>query len=187
MKYMEKFNVIIEDINRKEFIPYDVIPYLVSCYNKAEEKPSTFDEFKKFIERKAMYQWWSRCQYEIIISSWPSTRGTEEKWDVYKQVMMNIDVVTDLVMKSVKHIYQVTGCLQLGSACPSDWELIIDNREGYARYRHGCLTIEFTDTEELIFKWYSNDLMDGIMTTDELIEITKNEFNWNLNGMGNNA
>jgi len=97
---MKNFNVIIFDFNSKKFESYNVIPYLVDCYNNSKNKPKTFDEFKEFIRKQAMYQWWSRCQYEIIISDWPSS-GIEEKWDVYKQVMMNIDIVTNLVMKSV--------------------------------------------------------------------------------------
>lgn len=97
---MEKFNVIIEDINTRKFIPYDVIPYLVDQYKKAKDKPSTFLEFKEFIRRESMYQWWSRCEYEIVLQSWPTGKN-EEKIDVYWQVMMNINIITDILMKEV--------------------------------------------------------------------------------------
>ena len=49
---MKKFNVIIENINRRDFVSYDVIPYFVRCYKalkKGEKKPSSFEEFKKFV------------------------------------------------------------------------------------------------------------------------------------------
>lgn len=97
---MEKFNVIIEDINTRKFIPYDVIPYLVDQYKKAKDKPSTFLEFKEFIRKESMYQWWSRCEYEIVLQSWPIGKN-EEKIDVYWQVMMNINIITDILMKEV--------------------------------------------------------------------------------------
>ena len=97
---MEKFNVIIEDINTRKFIPYDVIPYLVDQYKKAKDKPSTFLEFKEFIRKESMYQWWSRCEYEIVLQSWPTGKN-EEKIDVYWQVMMNINISTDILMKEV--------------------------------------------------------------------------------------
>ncbi len=97
---MEKFNVIIEDINTRKFIPYDVIPYLVDQYKKAKDKPSTFLEFKEFIRKESMYQWWSRCEYEIVLQSWPTGKN-EEKIDVYWQVMMNINIITDILMKEV--------------------------------------------------------------------------------------
>lgn len=100
---MEKFNVIIENINSRKMQPYDVIPYLVSEYQEAKDKPTTFEEFKEFVKRKAQYQWWGRCEYEIIISEWPNPLNREgEKWDVYQQLMMNLDIVTNLLIKSVK-------------------------------------------------------------------------------------
>lgn len=48
-----------------------------------------------------MYQWWSRCEYEIILVDWPCQKKSE-KWDVYKQVMMNIDIITEILMKNVR-------------------------------------------------------------------------------------
>lgn len=97
---MKQFNVIREDINTKKFVSYDIIPYLVDCYNKAKEKPKTFDEFKEFIKKKSMYQWWGRCEYEIVLQSWP-TGYNEKKIDVNYQVMMNIDIITEIVMQEV--------------------------------------------------------------------------------------
>ncbi len=97
---MKSFNVIWWDFNKKEPEPYDVIPYLVDCYNKSKDKPKFFDEFKKFIEKESMYTWWSRCQYEIIIKKWPPTEEAK-KWDIHKQVMMNIDIITGILMESV--------------------------------------------------------------------------------------
>lgn len=102
---MKKFNVIIENINRREFVSYDVIPYFVRCYKalkKCEKKPSSFEEFKKFVEDRSRYMFWCRCEYEIILTSWPpSKKGLDDgkKIDVHWQIMMNIDIITDIVMK----------------------------------------------------------------------------------------
>jgi hypothetical protein len=57
--------------------------------------------FKEFIEHKAMWMFWSRCEYEIILSDWPPS-GVEEKWDIYRQIMMNIDIITEILMENVK-------------------------------------------------------------------------------------
>lgn len=97
---MKKFNVIVEDINRREFESYDIIPYLVKCYKVSKEKPKTLEEFKKFIKSESMYQWWSRCEYEIILKSWP-TGKVEKKVDVHWQVMMNLDIIAEIVMEEV--------------------------------------------------------------------------------------
>lgn len=53
---MKHFNVIIEDINSRKFVPYDVIPYLVQCYYEEKDRPGTLEEFKVFIERHSRYQ-----------------------------------------------------------------------------------------------------------------------------------
>ena len=123
---MREFNVIEYSINKKEFIPYNIIPYLVSQYKIKRDKPKTFDEFKEFFKNESLYQWWARCEYEVILSPWPYTVSPSERYDkkgendikawkehwekhlnecqkidVHYQVMMNLDVITALVIDSV--------------------------------------------------------------------------------------
>lgn len=122
----KSFNVIIYDFNNKEFKPYDIIPHLIHCYNKNSNKPKTFDEFKEFIKKESMYQWWSRCEYEIILGPWPYITSPSERYDkkgeddveawkehwkkhlkecekidIYDQVMMNLDIITEIFMNCV--------------------------------------------------------------------------------------
>ena len=97
---MKSFYVIVYDFNRKTFIPYDVIPYLKKCYYEAADKPETPEEFKNFVKCQSMYQWWSRCEYEIILSDWPS-QCQQEKIDVHYQVMINLDAVAKVLMESI--------------------------------------------------------------------------------------
>ena len=121
---MREFNVIVHNINSGEFEPYNIIPHLVSQYQEKTNKPKTFNEFKKFIKNESLYEWWARCEYEIVLSPWPYTlspseKGKEEdnveawkehwkkhldecqKIDVYHQVRINLDVITNLVMDSI--------------------------------------------------------------------------------------
>ena len=122
---MEKeFNVINYDFNSKKVVSYNIIPYLLSRYEKEKNKPKTFDEFKECIKNWSMYQWWARCEYEIIVSPWPYTlspseRAKEEnnveawkehwkkhlnecqKIDIHYQVMMNLDIITKIFMEIV--------------------------------------------------------------------------------------
>lgn len=100
---MKSFNVIWWDFNDKEPKSYDVIPYLIRCYKEKENKPKTFEEFKKFVEDESRYMYWSRCQYEILISDWPRKRYTV-KWDIHQQIMMNINVIIDLLIEEVNGI-----------------------------------------------------------------------------------
>lgn len=96
---MERFNVIIYDPNSKEFKPYDVIKPLVEWYKetKKDHRPVTREEFRKFIQDRSMYQWWSRCEYELILQDWPPS-GVKKKIDIHWQVVMNIDIITRIVM-----------------------------------------------------------------------------------------
>lgn len=94
---MKQFNVIIYDFNKDDYVPYDVIPYLVDRYKECISKPKTFKDFKNFIIAEAKYQWWSRCEYEIILVNWPSHK-TDKKVDIFWQIMLNIDLITEIVM-----------------------------------------------------------------------------------------
>lgn len=96
---MNSFNVIIEDNGK--FVPYDVIPYLYDEYKRKSPKPKTHEELKEFVKKQSMYQWWARCEYEIILQGWPNNT-IEEKWDVYKQIMMNIDVITNVLKREIE-------------------------------------------------------------------------------------
>ena len=97
---MKSFNVIWQDFNARKFEPYDVMPYLIKEYNKTEDKPKTYLEFYEFIKQKSLYQYWARCEYEILICGWPNTK-TRAKWDIHQQIMMNIDIITELLMENV--------------------------------------------------------------------------------------
>lgn len=95
-----EYNVIIQDFNKKEFVSYNIFPYLTQEYKASRKKPKNYTEFKDFIKREAMRQWWSRCEYEIIISEWPVEKY-KEKWDIHKQVLMNLDIITEVFMYNI--------------------------------------------------------------------------------------
>lgn len=97
------FYVIKYNTNSDKFYKYDVIPYLINRYEntKKKDKPTDFEGFKKFVESWSMYQWWSRCEYEIILSDWPNQK-VHKKVDIYWQIMNNIDVVIEVLMKNIK-------------------------------------------------------------------------------------
>ena len=102
-----KFNVLIWDFNSDQLEYYDILPYLRKCYEerlknlKWRKVPKTFDEFKQFIEEESQYQFWARCEYEIIIHGWPP-RKNDYKLDVHEQIMMNIDIITQILFNEFK-------------------------------------------------------------------------------------
>ena len=98
-----KFNVLFWNFNKQTVEPYDVIPYFVRMWqdykgDKSEFK--TFNDFKKFVDNEAQYNFWGRCEYEFIIEGWP-VKGKEIKIDIYEQLKMNLDLVTTIFMNSI--------------------------------------------------------------------------------------
>lgn len=52
--------------------------------------------FSEKLRREAMYYFWSKCEYEIILSPWTG-RADNIKMDIYDQIMMNWDKFVDYV------------------------------------------------------------------------------------------
>lgn len=122
---MKSFNVIIYDFNSKKFESYDIMPYLLERWEEFLKKaqfvdedpegywkiPTTFEEYKNWIDRELKYQYWGRCQYELVLSPWPPKENEEgemileentaEKWDIYQQCMMNIDIISQIFIEIV--------------------------------------------------------------------------------------
>lgn len=102
MKSQNQFNVLNWDINKNQLETYDVLPYFRREYEKCkkEEKLVTVDEWKKFIESNGRYRYWSRCEYEIIISPWPpQKKDVSVKIDVWQQIKNNLDLIVKLLME----------------------------------------------------------------------------------------
>jgi hypothetical protein len=101
---MKEFNVCVFNENTNKFEKYNVMPYFINCWKESKKgKNYTKDFIKEFIIKNSMYMYWSRCQWEIIISDWPCQQ-IQEKIDVHQQIMMNIEIVIDLFIENIKTI-----------------------------------------------------------------------------------
>lgn len=94
------FHVVVDDVNKHQFVPYDIMPYFIYEYGQAKFKPKTHEECKSFIVKHSQYMFWSRAQWELVLKPWVSSTP-ERKIDVYEQIMMNIDIVTTTLMENV--------------------------------------------------------------------------------------
>jgi hypothetical protein len=99
---MKSFNVINGDFNSNKMEAYDIMPFFVNKYKDTSKnkRPTDFESAKKFIKSWSATQFWMRCEYEIILSDWPN-QSHREKWDVDKQINMNLDIVTEIFMENV--------------------------------------------------------------------------------------
>lgn len=87
------WNVYREDFNEKKIVVYNVFNHYTfheqckKMYRKYR-KPEQVSELEKEIKSWAMYCFWSKCEYEIVLRGWVH-EDVEEKIDIYQQLMLN--------------------------------------------------------------------------------------------------
>jgi hypothetical protein len=105
------FNVLEYEWNTRKPSYYNVIPYFKNNWNSKKfnfekEKVKDKETLKEWIERASRYQFWARCEYEFLMGPWPYRDSTLvddlKKIDVHEQIMMNIDVLTELLYSEFK-------------------------------------------------------------------------------------
>lgn len=100
-----KWYVMIHDFNSDKIIKYNVLAYdyLIDSLKKAIKKKeiTTYNELKEFIKRKLMAQYWSRVEYEILVSG-IHTRVEPQKIDVWYQLEMNLDNLVEYINDKLK-------------------------------------------------------------------------------------
>lgn len=69
---MISYKVIIWNVNLDRIEYYDIIPYLYRCLKEANvsKENLSLSWLKEFIDKKSMYQYWARCEYETIVTGW---------------------------------------------------------------------------------------------------------------------
>ena len=129
-----KYFVYKQDFNNKEIVKYNIFDNDSLCneiikYRK--QFKDNFQEFSEAVRKLLMYRFWSKSEYEIILTSWPpyveneeidrliternehnrkypntfkrnSTRLTvAEKIDIYDQIMLNWDIFINYVWENI--------------------------------------------------------------------------------------
>lgn len=144
------WNAYIENINRREIETYNIFNHrgfyedlykVTQKYKTASkvaikpaESKKCLEEFKENLRHTLLYYFWSKCEWEIVMTSWPTyiepselqrlnaafladttKYGHEprvldvdlkvgEKVDVYDQVMSNFEPFTEYVLTHIKEI-----------------------------------------------------------------------------------
>lgn len=95
------WRVFVENFNGKRIEEYDIFEHQGFAENvrKAYRKHrNDFDAFAEKVRGSLIYYYRSKCEWEIVVSSWISSgRVPERKVDVYEQVMLNWDVFIEYV------------------------------------------------------------------------------------------
>ena len=78
------------DSNAQKIIKWNVFTHRIFKEEVTEllKRNLPKDEFAEELKNKLLYSFWSRCEYEIILSSWVGY-ADNLKIDIYDQITMN--------------------------------------------------------------------------------------------------
>lgn len=103
-----EWNVLFHDFNKDEIIPYNIFygdfPVELSKYLK-KQKTYKYEDIKEYMNKWALYNYWCKSEYEILVSGL-HTKAKDFKIDVYTQIKMNIDRITEYVIKEMDIKYE---------------------------------------------------------------------------------
>ena len=106
-----KWNVYYYNSNRERIETYNIfnhygfVKYVIEPLKKIKNK----DDFALKLKSELMYYFWSKAEWEIIISPWPNkVKDKDElKIDVFDQVMLNWEAFVDYCWSNKKKILKL--------------------------------------------------------------------------------
>lgn len=76
---------------------------LIDRVKKLIKKNADYEEIKKEIDISLMHDYWSKSEYEVIVSNWGG-KEFEQKIDIYYQLQPNIDRITEYLIREIAPI-----------------------------------------------------------------------------------
>lgn len=102
-----KWNVYFHNYNKNEIESYNIFNHSCFTYEVKQliKKYKDKNTFTEKLRIELAYYFWSKCEWEVIISPWVGRKEPcEEKIDVYDQVMLNWDIFVDYVWNNKKEL-----------------------------------------------------------------------------------
>ena len=106
MKPLKKFNVLT--FNNGKIREYDILPYFRDSwkekYNKEEKdkiKAAKYQAkrkelFKQWVRGRSRYMFWARCEWEMLIGSWPyGSKNINDQMKAFMSEDHNLDKYND--------------------------------------------------------------------------------------------
>ena len=87
-----EWNVYVNNFNSKRIETYNIFKhggFLDDCKKAARKYSKDEAAFLEEVRKYLMYNFWSKCEWEIVITDWPTSGKVEKKIDVFDQVMLN--------------------------------------------------------------------------------------------------
>lgn len=107
-----EWNVFVYNYNAKRIEAFNVFShygFLKDCFKAYNDSDGDLNEFQKSIKQSLMYYFWSKFEYEIVISQFTSGDPVKKKIDVFEQVMLNYDVFVNGLFADLEYIVDVKG------------------------------------------------------------------------------
>ena len=109
-----EWKVLYEHFNRKEIMFMNVFEHggfkaeLLELLSEHKNK----SDFEIALRDVLRYYFWSKCEYEVVVSCWPpNEKGPRVKIDVYEQLMSNYYVFIDYIWQHKDNIIVENGRL----------------------------------------------------------------------------
>lgn len=98
---MLEWNVYVSNFNGKRIETDNVFEhggFIKDCQEAYKKYKDDKDAFLEKVRRSLMYYYWSKTEWEIIISHWPPRENAQDmKIDVFDQVMLNWPIFSEYV------------------------------------------------------------------------------------------
>ena len=100
-----KWNVYVHDFNKNEIKAYNIFEHrcFMEDLKKDFKECKNKDDFARKLRSELKYYYWSKAEWEIIISPWIGRKEScDIKIDVYDQITNNWEVFLDYVWKNMQ-------------------------------------------------------------------------------------
>ena len=90
--------VIYHNFNKNKIEKYNIFDhysFAKACKENAKKNSKDKAAFAEELLSSLMYYFWSKCEWEVIVSAWPPKEDSEKKIDVHDQVMLNWNLFVD--------------------------------------------------------------------------------------------
>lgn len=87
-----EWNVYYENFNGRRIEKFNVFHhgrFFDDLKKNAKKNKNDKDAFAEQIRKDVAYYYWSKCEWEIVLTSWPPREQFEKKIDVYEQLKLN--------------------------------------------------------------------------------------------------
>ena len=93
-----KWYALIHHYDQEKLDPYNVLyEDMVYHIDEVIDKTGDYEQIKEKVRIELMSMFWSRTEYEMIVSNW-SGKDFKEKIDIWTQLYANLDLITEYLI-----------------------------------------------------------------------------------------